>query len=434
MTIAIILAAGKSSRMKSDKSKVLHEIGHRALIFHVLALTEKAVVVVSPGSNDIQEEVLKSFPETTFAIQDQPLGTGHAVKAGFDTLDTDENILILYGDTPLLTKETIDKLLASNADCTLLAMEPSNPEGYGRIIQDIQGNILRIVEHNDATLQEKDIHLCFGGCMIIKGELLKTFLLKIGNHNGKKEYYLVTLVELLSKAGHKVEYILADEEELMGVNDRTQLAHAEKVFQKRMRKKALEEGVTLQDPDSTYFAYDTILERDVILEPNVYFGKGVYVQKGAWIRSFSHIEGGSIGQGCIIGPFARIRPSTILENKARIGNFVEVKNVHLKSGAKVNHLSYLGDAHVGSKTNIGAGTITCNYDGFDKHKTIIGDDVFIGSNTSLVAPVVIEDMSMIGAGSVITKNVSKGAIAIERSPQKEIKNGAISYRRKRGKD
>ncbi len=434
-TIAIILAAGKSSRMKSDKSKVLHKIGHRSLIGHVLALTEQAVVVVSPESKDIQEEVLKSFPGTTFAIQDPPLGTGHAVKTGFDTLpEIGENILILYGDTPLLTKETIDQLLASNAHCTLLAMEPRNPDGYGRIVQDIQGNVLRIVEHNDASLQERDIQLCFGGAMVIKAELLKTFLPKIENHNAKKEYYLVTLVELLSHAGHSVSYITTDEEELMGVNDRSQLAAAEHVFQTRMRNKALQAGVTLCDPTSTYFAYDTVLESDVTLEPHVYFGPGVRVKKGASIRAFSHIEGAEIGENCAIGPFARIRPKTILEPSSKVGNFVEIKNAHLKSGSKVNHLSYIGDATVGKKTNIGAGTITCNYDGFHKHQTIIGDDVSIGANSSLVAPLIIEDAALIGAGSVITKNVSKGSMALERGIQKEIQGGATHYRRKRSKD
>lgn len=434
--ISIILAAGNSSRMNSVKTKILHEVGHRPLILHVLSLVESAVVVVKENSPDLQNIIKKEFPDTKFAFQDIPLGTGHAVQAGMDVLiDQDTSlthVLILYGDTPLLTTQTVQKLMESQADCTLLCMEPKTLEPYGRVITNEHGDVLSIVESLDATPDQKKIPLCFGGCMIIKYDLLKQCLPKIDNNNIKKEYYLTSLIEILNTHEKRVGYTVADEEELIGVNTLQELSVVEEVFQKRMRQKCMNSGVVLQDPSSVFFAHDTKIEKDVKIEPNVYFGSGVSIKSGAWIRAFSYIEGAVIEKDCIVGPFARIRPSTIMEEKSRVGNFVEVKNCVLKKGAKVNHLSYVGDASVGEKTNIGAGTVTCNYDGFSKHQTLIGDGVFIGSNTSLVAPICVQDGAIVGAGSVITKTVSKDALAIGRSAQKEILQGASNYRNKRG--
>ncbi len=433
--ISIVLAAGNSSRMNSRKSKVLHEVGHRPLILHVLSLTQKAVVVVKKDSDEIQNVVERAFLDVEFAVQEQPLGTGNAVKVGMDLLIdkniTSEYVLILYGDTPLLTDLTIQKLIESKSDCTLLGMEPQNSAPYGRMLTDMHGGVLSIVESLDATPDQKKISLCFGGCMLVKYDLLKKFLSKIDKNNHKKEYYLTSLIEILNAYGYHVNYIVVDEEELVGVNTREELSFVESVFQNRMREKCLQLGVTLQDPPSVFFAYDTQIEKDVLIEPNVYFGPGVSIKSGAWIRAFSYVEGAVIEKDCIVGPFARIRPSTVMEEKSRVGNFVEVKNCALKKGAKVNHLSYVGDATIGEKTNIGAGTVTCNYDGFSKHHTFIGDGVFIGSNSSLVAPVSIEDGAIVGAGSVITKTVSKNALAIGRSLQKEILQGANNYRNKR---
>lgn len=429
---SIVLAAGSSTRMMSQKSKVLHEVGHLPLLYHVLNLTPKAIVVVSPYATDVQNAVRKSFPNVQFAIQEQPLGTGNAVMAGLSSnFHMDQNVLILYGDTPFLQQETINRLLTFDSDCVLLAMHPTNPDGYGRIVTNSQNRVIKIVESIDATQQEKEITLCWGGCLLIKSDILKTFLPLISNENKKGEYYLTTLIELLSKTGHRVTYITTDEEELLGINSRQELAEAEHIFQKKMRRKAYESGATLEDPNSVFFAYDTVLNQDVHIEPNVYFGPGVTIEKGTRVRAFSHIQGVHIGEDCIVGPFARIRPHTTLENNTHVGNFVEIKNSLLKKASKANHLSYIGDTSVGESTNIGAGTITCNYDGFSKHRTDIGSHVLVGSNTALIAPVIIGDHSIIGAGSIITEMVPSNSLVIERSTQNVIQDGASKYRNKR---
>lgn len=424
-TLAIILAAGKSSRMNSSKSKVLHEVGHYPLIKHVMDLAEKKVIVISPNAKDIEDHI----GETPFVVQEQPLGTGHAVMKALSHVSPDDDVIVLYGDTPLVTSDTIKRLSLTEADCVLVGMDLPNPMGYGRMIVDSSNCVNQVVECLDATESQQKVTLCWGGVLKIKGDLLLKYLPQISNQNAKQEYYLTSLFELLVQNNHKIEYIITEHEELVGVNSKQDLVHLEHVFQERMRKKAIENGAILEDPKTVYFSYDTILGRDVLVEPNVYFLPKVTVGEGTRIRAFSYLEGAVIGNDCIIGPFARIRPDSVIEEKSRVGNFVEIKNSHLKQKARINHLSYVGDSHVGVETNIGAGVVTCNYDGFKKHETRIGDHVFVGSNSSLVAPVKIGDGAIVGAGSVVTNSVPENALTLSRPTQVDKENGAERYRR-----
>ena len=424
-TLAIILAAGKSSRMNSSKSKVLHEVGHYPLLKHVMDLVEKKVIVISPNAKDIEDHI----GETPFVVQEQPLGTGHAVMQALSHVSGDDDVIVLYGDTPLVTSDTIKRLTLAKGDCILVGMDLHNPMGYGRMILDSNNHVIEVIECLDASESQKRVTLCWGGVLKIKADFLKKYLPQISNKNAKQEYYLTSLFELLVQNNHKIEYIISDAEEVLGVNSKQDLIYVEYVFQKRMRKKVIENGAILEDPKTVYFSYDTILGKDVIVEPNVYFLPKVSVDEGTRIRSFSYLEGASIGKNCIIGPFARIRPDSVIEEKARVGNFVEVKNSHLKEKARINHLSYIGDSHVGVETNIGAGVITCNYDGFKKHETHIGDHVFVGSNTALVAPVKIGDGAIVGAGTVVTKPVPENALTLSRPTQVDKENGAERYRK-----
>ncbi|HEX2580910.1 MAG TPA: bifunctional UDP-N-acetylglucosamine diphosphorylase/glucosamine-1-phosphate N-acetyltransferase GlmU [Dongiaceae bacterium] len=437
--MAIILAAGRGERMLSPLPKVAHEIGGRSLLDHVLSAVAplapaKTVPVLAPGMSDLAA-TLQDFP---VAIQERPLGTGDAVRAGLGHSGAEEDVLILYGDTPFVQTETLHALVARRAEkdnpaLVLLAMRPRISRGYGRMVTDDGGNLLRIVEEKDTSAAERAIPLCNGGVMVAEGAFLRQAIPELVPANAKGEYYLTDLVALAVKKGRQLAYIETSEEEVLGINTQAELAGAEHLFQERKRLEALERGVTLRDPGSVYFSWDTMIGRGCVIEPHVVFGRGVTIEKEALIRSFSYIEGARIGTGAIVGPFARIRPTSEIASAAHIGNFVEIKNARIGSRAKANHLSYIGDAEVGEAANIGAGTITCNYDGVAKHRTKIGDSAFIGSNTALVAPVEIGAGAMVGAGSVITRRVAEDALALSRAPQIERRGWASLFRAKRRK-
>lgn len=408
--------------MKSTLPKVLHKIAGLPLVSHVVATVSglepaKTIVVVAP---DNMAAVRGAVGGATLAVQDEQLGTAHAVSCGVRELgDFTGSVLVLYGDTPLITAQTLSQMLeaAENAEVVVLGMRMANPTGYGRLLVDDAGKLQAIVEEKDANPAQKSINLCNSGVMAISGKQIAKLLAKVGNSNAAGEYYLTDIVEIANAAGLRAVVVEADAAELAGINTRAQLAEAELVLQNRLRAEAMKNGVTLIDPTSVFLQVDTKIASDVIIHPNVIFGAGVSVESNAEIRSFSHIEGAHIKAGATIGPFARIRPKSVIGEGAHIGNFVELKNTILHAGAKANHLSYVGDAEVGEKANIGAGTITCNYDGTHKHKTNIGAGAFIGSNSSLVAPVAIGDKAVVGAGSVITENVPNGALAIARGRQ-----------------
>jgi bifunctional UDP-N-acetylglucosamine pyrophosphorylase / glucosamine-1-phosphate N-acetyltransferase len=421
----VILAAGKGTRMKSSLPKVMHQIAGQPLIAHVLSTTmqlspEKTVVVVAPGMESVEQAVAKINQQAKFVIQSEQLGTGHAVKVTEAELKAyTGKILILCGDTPLITANTLEKILSSaeSADIVVLGMSVENPYGYGRLIVDGSGQLEEIIEERDATPEQKAINLCNSGIIAVSGRHLFSLLEKLTVNNNAGEYYLTDIVSLADDMGLHSHVVVAEASELAGINTREQLANAEKVIQWRLRKSAMADGVTMVDPASIFLRYDTKIAPDVVIHPQVVFGTGVTVESAVEIRSFSHIEGAHIKTGAVVGPFARLRPGTVIGENAHIGNFVELKNTKLGEGAKANHLSYVGDSEVGAGANIGAGTITCNYDGVNKHKTTIGSGAFIGSNTSLVAPVSIGANAVIGAGSVITQDVPDGNLALERSQQ-----------------
>ncbi len=435
-TAAIILAAGLGTRMKSDLPKVLHPIAGRAMLGHLLdRLAEidvaRSVVVASPGMPGIAS---LAAPHPV-AIQDPPLGTGHAVLAARDALGGfDGRILILFGDTPLLTAETMrlmnDALAAPGAPAiVVLGFRPDDPAEYGRLVTGADGTLQAIVEYRDASDAEREIGLCNAGIMAVDGNHLFKLLDRVGNDNAKGEYYLTDIVALARGDGLGCAVVeVADPDEVMGVNARADLARAEALMQKRLRFAAMAEGATLIDPDSVWFSHDTILGRDVVIGPNVVFGHGVTIGDNVEVRAFCHIDGATIESGALIGPFARLRPGARIGADAHIGNFVEIKQALVETGAKINHLSYIGDSRVGAGANIGAGTITCNYDGYFKSFTDIGAGAFIGSNTALVAPVKVGDGAVIGAGSVISADVGANALAITRTSQVETGGWAIKYR------
>jgi len=437
---AIVLAAGEGTRMRSAKPKVLHEVAGRAMIGHVLdALAPLApaetVVVLGHG----MESVAKAVAPAAVAVQDPPRGTGDAVRAAESALaGTVDTILVLYGDTPLLRPETLERLLAARKEGAAVAiagMRPADPSPYGRLVEDGRGGIARIVEARDATPEEAAIGLCNGGIMAIDAAHAFGLVRRIGNDNAKREYYLTDIVGLARADGLACRVVELPAEELAGVNTRAELAQAEAAMQDRLRARAMEMGATLIAPETVYLSADTVLGRDVVVEPHVIFGAGVTVADDALIRSFSHFDHAEIGPGAIVGPFARLRPGAVLEAEVHVGNFVEVKASRLKAGAKANHLSYLGDSEVGPRTNIGAGTITCNYDGFNKYRTKIGADAFIGSNTALVAPVSVGDGAIVAAGSVVTDDVPDDAFAVARGQQVTKPGRAVGMReRLRGKN
>jgi len=430
----IVLAAGMGTRMKSALPKVMHPVAGRPMVQHLLDTVsglspEKVVVVVGPGMDAVEKAVA---PHKT-VVQVDRLGTAHAVKQAKEALaGFDGTIFILYGDTPLITCETLDAMLAarkaeSAPAVVVLGFTPAGANEYGRLVVGPNG-LEAIVEFKDASPEQRAIRLCNSGVMAVDGKALFPLIDKVRDDNAKKEFYLTDIVGLARAEGSACAVVEGDEEELLGVNCRSELATAEAILQKRLRQKAMDDGVTLTDPASVFFAWDTKLGRDVTIEPNVVFGPGVTVGDAVEIRAFCHFTGVSVGSGCIIGPFARLRPGAVLGNEVHIGNFVEIKATSVEDGAKINHLAYVGDARVGAAANVGAGTITCNYDGYDKHFTDIGAGAFIGSNSSLVAPVTIGDGAITGAGSVITKNVATNALAVARGAQMELPNWGERFR------
>ena len=439
----VILAAGQGTRMRSDTHKVLHPIAGRPLLLHLLdrvdALgAERKVVVVGKGREQVEAAI--AGRDASIAIQAEQKGTGHAVLQAASALEGYEGpVIILYGDTPFVEAGTLERMLdrldgETGPGIVVLASSPEDPLNYGRIILGEGDRIAKMVEYKDATDAERAVRLCNSGMMAVRARDLFRWLNKVGNDNAAGEYYLPDIVGIAASEGHEAVVIEGDAYEAAGVNSRAELAHLELEWQRRRREQALDEGATLIDPESVWFAYDTKLGRDVTVEPHVVFGPGVEIADGATIHAFSHIEGAVVGAKASIGPFARIRPGTRLAEGTKVGNFVELKKADVAKGAKVNHLSYIGDASVGTGANIGAGTITCNYDGFGKYKTLIGAKAFIGSNTALVAPVAVGDGAIVGAGSVITRDVEAESLAIERSEQKGIAGWARRFRaRKTGK-
>ena len=433
----VILAAGQGTRMRSDTHKVLHPIASRPVLLHLLdridALgAEKRVVIVGKGREQVEAAI--AGRDVAIAVQSEQKGTGHAVQQAEAALaGYDGPVLILYGDTPFVEADTLRRMLDrldgdGGPGVVVLASTQADPAKYGRIILGKDDHIAKMVEFRDATEEERAVKLCNSGMMAVRASDLFRWLGKVGNDNAAGEYYLPDIVNIAAAEGRDAVVIEGDPYEAAGVNSRAELAHLELEWQRRRREQALDEGATLIDPESVWFAYDTKLGRDVTVEPHVVFGPGVEVADGSVIKAFSHIEGAVIGAKASIGPFARIRPGTKLADKTKVGNFVELKKAEVGEGAKVNHLSYVGDASVGAKANIGAGTITCNYDGFGKYRTVIGAGAFIGSNTALVAPVTVGDGAVVGAGSVITENVEPDSLAVERTEQKGIAGWAKRFR------
>lgn len=424
-TALIILAAGMGSRMNSDTPKVLHQIAGAPMVVHAMKSGEtiapdRTVVVAGHGAEAVEKAVKAWNPDADVVLQAEQLGTGHAVQQAQAALSGFEGeAIVLYGDTPFIRQETLEAMLEarSNHDVVVLGFELNDPTArYGRLLM-AGDELLSIVEFKDATEDQRAITLHNSGVVCADASTLFTLLTEVKNENAAGEYYLPDIVAIARAKGMSATAVTCPIEETLGVNTRAELAAAEQFFQNAMRAEALENGVTLSEPSTVYFAHDTVIGRDTIIEPNVVFGPGVTIESGATIRAFSHLEGCHVSRGGIIGPYARLRPGAELAEDVRIGNFVEVKNAQLDEGAKVNHLSYIGDASIGKKTNVGAGTITCNYDGVFKHKTTIGQNAFIGSNTMLVAPVSVGNDAMTATGTVVTKNVPDGDMAVGRARQ-----------------
>src|SRR6195952_4350014 len=435
-SLTIVLAAGEGTRMRSATPKVLHPVAGQSLLAHVLraapdGATASLAVVIGPDHQAVAEEVARVRPDAMTFVQRERLGTAHAVLAAREALARGaDDLLVVFGDTPLISAQTLERMrapLRSGAALTVLGFRAADPTGYGRLLVEGQ-QLIAIREQGDASPSERAITLCNAGVMAFDGHRALEIIEKIGNANSKGEYYLTDAVEVVRGLGLQAAVIETSEDEVRGINTKAQLAEAEQVMQARLRPAALEAGVTMIAPDTVYLAADTSFGSDVTIEPFVVIGPGVSIADGAVIHSFSHIVQATIGKKTSVGPYARLRPGTSLGDGARIGNFVEVKAATLEAGVKVNHLSYIGDAHIGADSNIGAGTITCNYDGFSKHKTMIGEGAFVGTNSSLVAPVKIGNGAYIGSGSVITKDVPDDAMAVERSPQNNREGGAKRYR------
>lgn len=418
----VILAAGQGSRMQSDLPKVLHELAGVPLVGHALSAAatlepEQVIVVAGHGAEAVRRAVERLNPEARIVHQPEQLGTGHAVQQCLPELGGFEGrVIVLYGDTPFISRDTLSALSAHISDLVVLGFEAADPGRYGRLIVSDQG-LERITEYKDADAATRQIALCNSGVMALDADLLRHLIGQLTNDNASGEYYLTDLVALARARGARADVVTCDEDETLGINTRAELAGAEAAFQTRARADALDNGVTLSDPASTWFALDTAVGRDAVIGQSVVFGPGVTVESGARILPFCHLEGCHVSAGATVGPFARLRPGTELGGDVHVGNFVEIKNSVLAEGAKAGHLTYLGDADIGEGTNIGAGTITCNYDGVGKHRTRIGARAFIGSDTMLVAPVTVGADAMTGSGSVITQDVPDGALAIGRARQ-----------------
>lgn len=432
----VILAAGQGTRMKSSQHKVLHPIAGRAMLLHLLASTadlspERQVVVVGAGREQVEAAVAGSG--VSIAVQAQQKGTGHAVAQAHDALaGFAGDVLILYGDVPLVRTETMRAMLdrlnrGDEPRAVVLGFHPDEAAAYGRIMADGQGIIGKMVEYKDASPEERAVTLCNSGLMAVRSTDLFVLLDQIGNDNAAGEYYLPDIVMLPGATSAVIE---TEAWEVAGVNSRAELAGVEALWQARRRADAMREGVTLVAPETVFFSHDTVLGRDVTVEPHVVFGPGVTVADNVVIHAFSHLEGASVGQGAQIGPYARLRPGTLIGPEAKVGNFVEIKKAVLGEGAKANHLSYIGDADVGAGANVGAGTITCNYDGYFKYRTIIGEGAFIGSNSALVAPVRIGAGAIVGAGSVVTSDVEADALCLVRPTQESKPGWAARFRAK----
>jgi len=427
--LAIVLAAGEGTRMRSDRPKVLHAIAGRSLLAHVLAAVRAAggtatAVVVGPGADTVADEAARAAPGAEIFVQAERRGTAHAVLAARAALARADDVLVIFGDTPLIRPHTLTRMraaLAQGAAVVVLGFRPKDPSGYGRLVLDGDA-LVAIREELEASPAERAIGLCNGGLMAFAGRSALAILERIGNANRKNEYYLTDAIAVARAMGEKAVVIETEEDDVRGINTKAQLAETEAVLQQRLRKAAMDAGVTLVAPETVFLSSDTKLGRDVVVEPFVVFGPGVTVEDNAVIRSFSHLDSAHVGKGARVGPYARLRPGARLHEDVHIGNFVEVKEAVIEAGAKANHLSYIGDATVGAGANVGAGTITCNYDGVAKHRTEIGKDAFIGSNSALVAPVKIGDGAYVGSGSVITHDVPSDALAVARGRQ-AVKEG-----------
>lgn len=436
--LSIVLAAGLGTRMKSDLPKVLHRIGGLPMVGHVLKAlraggSDRVSVITGPDMPELETLVHELMPAANCHVQKERLGTAHAALAARpDLQDEADDVLVIFGDTPLVTGETIMRVreeLAGGSDLVVLGFETAKPFGYGRLLTD-GDRLLAIREEKDATDEERKVTFCNSGIMGFSGAHALSLMESIGNDNVKNEFYLTDAVEIANERGLKVVAVAGSEVETQGINTRVQLASCEEDFQNRMRAEAMENGCTLLAPHTVFFSHDTVLETDVTVEQNVVFASGVKISSGATVRAFSHLEGANVGNDCVVGPYARLRPGALLHANAKIGNFVEVKNATFGEGAKANHLSYIGDASVGAKSNIGAGTITCNYDGYLKHRTEIGSGCFVGSNSTLVAPVRLNDGAFVSAGSTITDDVPEDALAFGRTRQ-TVKQGRAAQLRDR---
>ena len=421
---AIILAAGKGTRMKSDLHKVLHPIAGRPMLMHLLgsfAELKPAAQIVVAGDRREQIEAALAGSDVETVVQEPQLGTAHAALMAKQALaDFDGLVLVCFGDCPFLSADTVQRLcdaLSGKAKVAVLGFRPEDTAAYGRIIADVDGSVTKMVEHKDATDAQRAVNLCNSGVIVAHSDDMWRLLEAVGNDNAAGEYYLPDVATHAIEEGARVVVVETDADEVAGVNSRAELAEMEAKWQKRRRKAAMDDGASLIAPETVWFAADTVMGRDVLIEPNVFFGSGVSVADNVKIRANSHIEGAQIASGCEVGPFARLRPGTVLEEKAKIGNFVEVKKARFGKGAKANHLSYIGDADVGAGANIGAGTITCNYDGYFKYQTVIGDGAFIGSNSALIAPVKIGRDAIVAAGSAVSRDVADGELRMVRAEQ-----------------
>jgi bifunctional UDP-N-acetylglucosamine pyrophosphorylase/glucosamine-1-phosphate N-acetyltransferase len=440
--LIVVLAAGKGVRMRSETPKVAHQVGGRSMLAHVLATAAEAgasqlAVVIGPNMALLRSEATQATPGVQIFEQAQPQGTAHALLAARPALAAHQgDVLVLFADMPLVRAATLRKMagaLDAGAQIAVLGFEANDPGGYGRLILDGAGHVTAIREDADTSDAERRITLCNAGAMAFRVPALVDLLSRIGKANSRGEYYLTEAPALAAAQGLSTACIRCQQDEVLGVNSREQLAAAEAVFQQRARAKVMEEGATLIAPQTVWFSYDTLVGRDVVIEPNVFFGPGVVIEDGAHIMANCHMVGARVRKGARVGPFARFRPGTDIGPQARIGNFVEVKNAILEQGAKANHLAYIGDGRVGEGANIGAGTIFCNYDGFNKSHTEVGKGVFVGSNSSLVAPVKIGDGAYIGSGSVITRDVATDALALGRAAQEERPGWAAKFRALMGK-